>query len=404
MDNFINILYLILGILVIAVMVLAGVYFNIILKDNKKKRELEKESKTPSAINNNTTNNIKVAKEYTVSSIQDFMEFDKVEDSMIIQQENKRFLMAIECQGINYDLMSDVEKASVESGFIKFLNTLREPIQIYIQTRTVNLEKNIQAYNTRLNKIESEMKMKEYRFKQLSQREDVDEKMLQNQRMIYLRDKNLYDYGKDVVDNTKKMSLNKNILRKKYYIIIYYYYSQEGEEILAPEEIQEMAFSSLYTRAISMIRVLSGIGVTGKVLDSFDLVDLLYNAYNRDESESFGIEKAIEAGYNELYVETKDVIDKKMEAINRKIEQEALEKAKMAINEAKTKKELELEEKEENIDDLIKEIAKNIIKENENYLGTDITERSLNEIEKEGGKIDEKGQKKKTTRRAKSRV
>lgn len=154
-----------------------------------------------------------------------------------------------------------------------------------------------------------------------------------------------------------------------------------------------------------MIRVLSGIGVTGKVLDSFDLVDLLYNAYNRDESETFGIEKAIEAGYNELYVETKDVIDKKMEAIEQSIEKEALERAKLAINEAKTKREIELEEKEENIDDLIKELAKGIIKENENYLGKDITERSLKEIdnEEEGGKTNEKG-KKKTTRKTKSRV
>lgn len=213
MDNFINILYLVLGILVIAVMALAGVYFNIILKDNKKKKEIEKETKTPQQANE-TASNVKIAKEYTTSSIQDFMEFDKVEDSMIIQQDNKRFLMAVECQGINYDLMSDIEKASVESGFIKFLNTLREPIQIYIQTRTVNLEKNIQSYTTRLNKIEAEMKMKEYRFKQLSQKDNMDEKILREQQMTYLRDKNLYDYGKDVIDNTKKMSLNKNILRK----------------------------------------------------------------------------------------------------------------------------------------------------------------------------------------------
>ena len=190
------------------------------------------------------------------------------------------------------------------------------------------------------------------------------------------------------------MSLNKNILRKKYYIILSYYYSPEGEELLATEEIRDIAFSQLYTRAASMMRVLSGIGVTGKVLDSFDLVDLLYNAYNRDESETFGIEKAIEAGYNELYVQSKDVIDKKIEAINRKIESEALEKARNAINEARTKKELELEEREESMDELIKELAKGIIKSNENALGTDITERSINEIDneeiEEGGKTNEK--------------
>ena len=393
MNSFISVLYLILGILIFAVIVLAIVYVKITMNDKKKKKE-EDAIKIQSSEETKLPSNIKVAKEYTKESIMNFMEFEKVEDSMIIQKENKKFLMAIECQGINYDLMSEVEKASVESGFIKFLNTLRDPIQIYIQTRTINLEKNIQSYNQRLNKIGSDMRTKEYRYRQLLERDNVSEEIKKEQQMAYLRDKNLYEYGKDVIDNTRKMSLNKNILRKKYYIILSYYYSPEGEELLATEEIRDIAFSQLYTRAASMMRVLSGIGVTGKVLDSFDLVDLLYNAYNRDESETFGIEKAIEAGYNELYVQSKDVIDKKIEAINRKIESEALEKARNAINEARTKKELELEEREESMDELIKELAKGIIKSNENALGTDITERSINEIDneeiEEGGKTNEK--------------
>ena len=43
--------------------------------------------------------------------------------------------MVVECQGINYDLMSQEEKVSVEEGFSQFLNTLKEPVQLYIQTR-----------------------------------------------------------------------------------------------------------------------------------------------------------------------------------------------------------------------------------------------------------------------------
>ncbi len=49
------------------------------------------------------------------------------------------------------------------------------------------------------------------------------------------------------------------------------------------------------------MRTLSVCGVTGKVLDSNELVDLLYIAYNRDDAEIYGIDKAGEAGYNELY-------------------------------------------------------------------------------------------------------
>ena len=38
------------------------------------------------------------------------MEFESIEDNMIVQKKGKRFLMIVKCQGINYDLMSGVEK------------------------------------------------------------------------------------------------------------------------------------------------------------------------------------------------------------------------------------------------------------------------------------------------------
>ena len=80
---------------------------------------------------------------YNKQSIFKFMEFDKIEDNMIVKKNGNEYLMVIECQGVNYDLMSQMEQAAVEEGFIGFLNSLRYPIQIYVQTRTVNLEGSI---------------------------------------------------------------------------------------------------------------------------------------------------------------------------------------------------------------------------------------------------------------------
>ena len=59
-------------------------------------------------------------------------------------------VMVVQCQGINYDLMSSIEKVGVEQGFIQFLNTLTRPIQIYIQSRKVNLEESIENYKKRV--------------------------------------------------------------------------------------------------------------------------------------------------------------------------------------------------------------------------------------------------------------
>ena len=60
--------------------------------------------------------------------------------------------MVVECQGINYDLMSQAEKVGVEEGFIQFLNTLSHPVQIYTQTRKINLESSIQTYKAEVDK------------------------------------------------------------------------------------------------------------------------------------------------------------------------------------------------------------------------------------------------------------
>ena len=75
----------------------------------------------------------------TRESIKDFMEFDEVVDNMIVRKQGSQYVMVLQCNGVNYDLMSEQEKISVEAGFVQFLNTLRFPIQLYVQSRTLNL-------------------------------------------------------------------------------------------------------------------------------------------------------------------------------------------------------------------------------------------------------------------------
>ena len=65
--------------------------------------------------------------------------------------------MILQCNGVNYDLMSEQEKISVEEGFVQFLNTLRFPIQLYIQSRTLNLRDIIATYKSRVDTLASEI-------------------------------------------------------------------------------------------------------------------------------------------------------------------------------------------------------------------------------------------------------
>ncbi len=326
------------------------------------------------------------AQGYNKQSIFSFMEFDKVEDNMIIQKNGNRFLMVIECQGINYDLMSRIEKTAVEEGFNQFLNTLRHPIQIYTQTRTINLDSSLQNYRGKVDAVKDDIEKKENHYKQMVESGRYTEEELQKYELEIKRARNMYEYGKDIIFNTEKMSLNKNVLRKQYYIVIPYYANEAGNELFDKDEIKNLAFSELYTKAQSVIRTLSACSISGRILDSYELVDLLYNAYNRDESEIYGMKKALQAGYDEIYSTAQDVIDKKIRALNEEIKEKGLEKARNLVDEVKSEKEQELERMEMSFDDLIDDMAARILQENEKYIGKDVSERAQEKIKSKRGR------------------
>ena len=154
-----NLLTMILAIFICVLVVLVIVYIVLLAKNKKTKKDKPKEM-----LGKNEVKKKEKVKIDTTEDINKFMEFENVQDNMIIQKENSKYMMVIECQGVNYDLMSEAEKVGVEEGFLQFLNSLRQPIQIYIQTRTVNLEESISRYRSEFSQIESEMyrKRQEY--------------------------------------------------------------------------------------------------------------------------------------------------------------------------------------------------------------------------------------------------
>ena len=135
----IQILNILLIVIVILIFVLGIVAIVIIL--NMRRKQIEQEQQLIKDKNQTVLNNpnliTRTGKE--MNSIYKFIEFDEIKDNMIIRRNRSQFAMVLQCQGINYDLLSEEEKYAVENGFIEFLNTLRFPIQLYIQTRSLNL-------------------------------------------------------------------------------------------------------------------------------------------------------------------------------------------------------------------------------------------------------------------------
>lgn len=386
------VLGVVLGILLIVLVVIIVKKIsnrNIEKKANKKNKKNEKVSATAG---------------YNKQSIFDFMEFDRIEDNMIIQKDKIKYIMVIECQGINYDLMSGIEKVSVEQGFIQFLNTLRQSIQLYTQTRAVNLGSSISTYKEKVTEIGNKLNKMVAEYNQMiNSNVRIDEQELQRLQFEISKQRNLYEYGIDIVNNTEKMSLNRNVLRKYYYVVVPYYVEDIGDSKYDSEELKGMAFSELYTNCQSIIQSLGACGIHCKILNSRELVELLYVAYNRDESEDYDVEKVLRSGYTELYTTAQDVLDKKMKELDKVINQRAKILANNSIRDAviETKKEKMIREKEKRMNDLINEQAERMVNANKAFLGANLASKAIEKIE--NAKTESKGGNedgKKQTRRA----
>ncbi len=385
--------------LIFVILALVFVYWNM---NRKAKIGLGANTKSNETRSSNVEpKEVQKVSEYTKLSVFDFMEFDAIEDNMIVQNNGARYLMVIECEGINYDLMSEVEKSSVEAGFVQFLNTLRHPIQICTQTRTINIGSSIEKYNQKLAETKSELDKKQLQYNKLIQTGTYSQAQLQKNKMELARLQNLYEYGEDIVKNIEKMSLNKNVLKKHYYIVIPYYTSELGGHITDEEEKRNMVFSELYTRAQALIRSLFACSMKCRVMNSDELAELLYVAYNRDEAEVYTIEKALSSGYLERYSTAPDVLEKKMRALDKEIERKAIEKAKETVTEVKSEKEKLIERKQASFDELVAQLAESIIKDNEKYVGKEVAKEAIKKIrtEKKGGEENEEKQKTRRTRK-----
>ena len=178
-------------ILIPIIFVIIGLIGYIVYVSIKNKNQVSKSEETNKSTK--STNDISNSNMTNKQSIFKFMEFDDVIDNMIIQKNHSRFLMVIECQGINYDLMSGIEKTGVEEGFVQFLNSLRYKIQIYIQTRSIDLESSLKVYRERVADVENKLKRMQLQYQQMIESEEYSEEQLAKAYFEITKQNNLYE-------------------------------------------------------------------------------------------------------------------------------------------------------------------------------------------------------------------
>lgn len=328
-------------ILPIIFLIIMLVFFILFLTINKRQEKtlktINKDGKIKNDKINNESNNAKEnkVKDNHILKKEDifkFMEFDRILDNMIVQNGGSRFTMAIKCKGINYDLMSEVEQLAVEEGFITFLNTLKYPIQLYVQAQNVDLKKVIEKYRENISDISEKYRDINKEYSKLASSFDVDEKKLEN--VTRERDSitNVYEYANDMISYVEHMSGNKNLLQRNFYVLVSYSTAEiAAADKFDKDELIEMCFTELNTRCTSIISALSSCSVSGKTLDSNELADLLYSAYNRDDRGLIDVHEALESGIFRLYSTSEDAIYKKTQALDEYLKNEAKIKALEAM-------------------------------------------------------------------------
>ena len=362
-----TIILIVLACVLVLIILLGGIYFVISSREKKRQAEQQKEMERYLA------GSLSVP----VTSMNEFMEFDEVKDNMIIRRNRTQYVMAIQCQGVNYDLLSEEEKLAVEEGFIQFLNTLRFPIQLYVQTRTLNLKDIIEEYRSRMKEKKDEIEKLRLKLDQVKLTGNLDQ--IDRLEFDIRRKENVFEYGVDISEYIARLSLNSNILQQKTYVIVSYYASEVGEgSNISKEELDSRCFSELYTRCQSVIRTLASAEVQGRILSSEELAELLYVAYNREDAENLQLSKVLDAEYDSLYNKGKDILLKRQEQLDEQIQLEAIDLATDSILEADRKR----REKEELRRMEVQEKALNLLEQYKGQMDPELYEESTKEVKR----------------------
>lgn len=370
----VQILNLILVIIIFVIFILGIIVTLIIIKMRSKKNEESKKEKIETKKQLNKVDPNLISRDgKTINSIYKFMEFDGIKDNMIIRKNHTQYVMAIQCKGINYDLLSEEEKNAVESGFIEFLNTLRFPIQLYIQTRKINFTHILDEYQDRINNIQEQIRKIDIQIEKAR----GDQQIIDRLQLERRRKSNILEYGESIEEDTTKINNSEDMLQQKTYLIVSYYSAELGDiSKYSQEEIDDLAFSELYVRAQTLIRALSSAEVSGEVLESEELAELLYVAYNKDESEKYTLQDALDAQYDRLYSTARDVLEEKKKKIEEQIEKAAANFASKSIINADQK----MREEKAKEAEKIKQRAKEMVDEYKGEISKPLYDETMKEI------------------------
>ena len=185
---------------------------------------------------------------------QDFLPFDDIRNGMIILP-NHCYRAVIDCSSINYNLKTEGERDQIEMSFQQFINSIKFPISIFLQTKEIDNTRRVQGL-----------------------KEEVANTLVEFPSM-----KTYADHFLAEMDN-----LNARIGNNRYIVVTYD--DAAGLENLTDGEKAALSNQELHNRCTAVIGALNAVGIISHEMSTAELIELVYSCYNR---EGFSYAEAI---------------------------------------------------------------------------------------------------------------
>ncbi len=203
-------------------------------------------------------------------STQDSLLIAEIRDGVVVMRDGS-LRAVIMGSAINFDLMSASERDSVEYAYQNFLNSMHFPIQILIKSQKIDLD----GYIGKLQQL----------------RTDQD-----NDLLALLMD--------DYIANIKALIEEVNIMDKQFYVVVPYFppvlNSMKSKNVAtglagvfkkqAVTTLGETDFAAYKEELSQRVQLVSSglgqIGVRNIPLNTQELIDLYYSAYNPDTAQN----------------------------------------------------------------------------------------------------------------------
>ena len=304
--------------IIFTIILLGFIVFVFILDGDKSKIPTKKNKKNKGADNSSKANNVHGKNTYKTQdkiNIQKIKSIGDGEDPSLIVKDNNEYAGILEVYGVNYNLLSSRERLTLEEVFQSMINGIDYPVQLFIQSRRIDIENYRNIYNNRLDELADRLKQERNKLSLQLGKGDQEE-IFDIENNIF-RLENQIEYGKQVIEFIDNFASYSSILEKRYYIVIPYTYTGDIED---ENEKFVTAYNTIANRANSVITALSRGNISGKMLNGLEISELLYVSYNKKDSNKYKFDRAIRTGFNNHIVTSRPVEYKKLEHKEKELE------------------------------------------------------------------------------------